>query len=141
MKLNTKFSVGQLIRFNYIYNIVNTDGRGQSWNVQASNRKIGKIVALHPENKKTLEVKFRDEDKVIRLHPRNVIQIIPVDCIPMTPEEKYQYLISKFYRNEATFKKLSPFARDFVMKRLEEIQECFESKLSYNDDCNGGEVF
>ena len=135
MKLNTNFVVGQTIRFNYIHNETYSDGRGCDWNHQVSEKKLGKIVKLHPENKKTLEVKIRDEDKIVRLHPRNVIQIIPADCIPMTYEERYQFEIGKLYLEMgARFKKLSPYGQERVLEKLNEIQEIFDSKLSYKAD-------
>ena len=135
MKLNTNFNVGQTIRFNYIHNETYYDGRGCDWNHNVSEEKLGKIVKLHPENKKTLEVKIRDEDKVVRLHPRNVIQIIPADCVPMTNEERYQFETGKLHLElGGRFRKLSPYGQERVLEKLNEIQEIFDSKLTYKAD-------
>ena len=133
MKLNTKFEIGQLIKFNHIYNETEFD-RGQEWNHQVIKEKLGRIIKLHPENKKTLEVKIRNEAKTVRLHPRNVIQIIPANCVPMTNEERYQFETGKLHleMNEC-FKKLSPFGQERVLEKLNEIQEIFDSKLTYKE--------
>lgn len=128
MKHDFDFQVGQTVRFNKITNTTHDDGRGDSHPYQYIDRAIGTIVAIHEDNKRKLEIKEKETGKHFRLVPRNVIEIIPADCVILSAEEKLAKEVGMFQFNIGQIKYLSNFGKDELMRHLKAINELFAAR-------------
>ena len=129
MKNDTDFKVGQFIRFNHFTCRRINDGYGLPYTLHLNDKKIGKIIAIHPENRKRVEALPRGETKSIRLVPRNVIEIIPTDCVIMTKEEKLAKEIGLLQLHIGMIKDVSPYAWDRIFDHLKSINEIFDYEI------------
>lgn len=130
MKDDTDFRVGQTIRFNHIICREIDDGYGRPYTLHLNdNKKIGKIVALHPENKKKIEVLPVHETKSVRVVPRNVIEIIPADCVVMTKEERLAKELGMLQFRIGAIGDVSPYARDQILDHLKSANEILDYEI------------
>ena len=127
MKDNTDFKLGQTVRFNRIETSTHDD-RGMPWNVQHVEKAIGTIVAIHESNKRKLEIRDKETGKHFRVVPRNVIEIIPADCVVLSEEEKLAKEFGMLQFNIGQFKYLSNFGKEELMRHLKAINELFASR-------------
>ncbi len=128
MKDNTDFRVGQFVRYWRFENIEIGCDQGRSTFGQTKDKSIGKIVAIHENNKRKLEIADRSDKKHFRVMPRNVIEIIPDDCVILTFEEKLVKEIGLLQLHLNEVKYFSNFGKEVLMEKLMEINDLFRSK-------------
>ena len=130
MTSDTEFKVGQFVKFNHIYTVRADDGRGTPCCYNSKGVEIGKITAVFPKNKRKIEVLTRgDNPTYVRVHPTNVLAIIPEYAIPLTPKEQADKEFGELHYNIYQFRHLSPFGQEEVIKHMKAINELFRSKL------------
>lgn len=130
MKNDTEFKPGQYVRFNHIWSILADDGRGAPVRYNTKEVCVGKITQIFPKNKRKIEVLIRGDDPTyVRVHPRNVIEILPEGAIPLTRKEQADKEFGELHYNIYQFQRLSPFGQEEVIKHMKAINELFNSKL------------
>ena len=130
MTNDTEFKVGQYVRFNHIWTSLIDDGRGAPTPYNTKEVCVGKITQIFPKNKRKIEVLIRGDDPTyVRVHPRNVIEILPEDAIILTRKEQADKEFGELHYNICQFQHLSPFGQEEVIKHLKAVNELFNSKL------------
>jgi len=125
---DAEFKVGQFVR----YNSYNKTQIGEDQGIPAYSsiceQVDGKIVAIHKDNKRCLEIEDRKTKKHSRVVPRNVIEIIPEDRVVLSFEEKLSKEIEMFKFHIGQTRHLSDIGKQALLEHLIELNDLFRSK-------------